>query len=138
MNSRSIILFAALSAFSAVCQAEHANVAALSDSDYQSSIEDGKVYFVKFFAPWCGHCKRLAPTWEQLGSALSGNADIVVAKVDCTVSKDICSKAGVRGYPTLKLFHKGAEQQAYKGARDLAALKKFAEDSASSLIETTS
>lgn len=46
----------------------------------------------------CGHCKRLAPTWEELGTKLLDNKlGIVIAKVDCTqeLSKDLCNQEGV-------------------------------------------
>uniref|UniRef100_A0A7S0WGM5 Thioredoxin domain-containing protein n=1 Tax=Pyramimonas obovata TaxID=1411642 RepID=A0A7S0WGM5_9CHLO len=134
MNARyltvGIALFGALLA-AAPTQAS-ASVVALTDSDYKTSISDGKVYFVKYFAPWCGHCKRLAPTWEELAAAVKGVDNLVIAEVDCTTSKDVCSEAGVRGYPTLKVMKDGKEAKSYKGGRDLPALKSFAEETARS------
>lgn len=72
----------------------------LNDDNFAAAINDVNTkYFVKFFAPWCGHCKNMAPAWKEFGT---GNADksLKVAEVDCTVSADACAKFGVRGYPT--------------------------------------
>jgi len=117
-------LVAALLAFSAPAFASK-SVVDLTDDTYNSAISDGKVYFVKYYAPWCGHCKRLAPTWDELGDAMSGT-NVVIAKVDCTVSKSVCTGAGVQGYPTLKLVQNGKVKEDYRGSRDLTALKSFA------------
>ena len=85
--------------------------------------------FVKFYAPWCGHCKRLAPTWDQLATKFAGVAGVKIAKVDCTSdendNKDLCNAQGVNGFPTLNLYKNGAKEEEYNGKRDLEALEKF-------------
>eukprot|EP00755_Sulcionema_specki_P011450 Sspe_Gene.49057::Locus_26071_Transcript_1_5_Confidence_0.556_Length_656::g.49057::m.49057 len=68
-------------------------------------------------APWCGHCKRLAPDWDKLAEDTAGKG-VVIGKVDCTVESDLCSTYGVQGYPTLKYWTKGAgKPEEYNGGR---------------------
>eukprot|EP01115_Flamella_aegyptia_P012926 TRINITY_DN6644_c2_g1_i1.p1 TRINITY_DN6644_c2_g1~~TRINITY_DN6644_c2_g1_i1.p1 ORF type:complete len:121 (-),score=42.99 TRINITY_DN6644_c2_g1_i1:143-505(-) len=93
----------------------------LGESDFDEKIAEGK-WFVKFFAPWCGHCKRLAPTWDELSEKDLG---VNVAKVDCTVHKEVCQGQGVRGYPTLKYFENGGEGVKYSGARTIEAFEEW-------------
>mmetsp|Transcript_84393 Transcript_84393/g.236252 ORF Transcript_84393/g.236252 Transcript_84393/m.236252 type:complete len:218 (-) Transcript_84393:40-693(-) len=89
----------------------------------------GKSVFVKFFAPWCGHCKRMKPDWDKLMAEYEGHASILVADVDCTAEgKSKCDEAGVQGFPTLK-FGDPNNLEDYKGGRDLDALTKFAKES---------
>jgi len=61
--------------------------------------------FIKFYAPWCGHCKSLAPIWDELADKYADSSSVVVGSVDCTTeeNKDLCGEYGVQGYPTLKV-----------------------------------
>jgi protein disulfide-isomerase-like protein len=74
-----------------------------------------QLHFIKFYAPWCGHCKRLAPIWSMLAQDFKGSKQVGVASVDCTQHGDLCNTQGVRGYPTLKVFHKGKAVDTYQG-----------------------
>lgn len=60
------------------------------------------------FPEGCGHCKALAPTYEQLGEAFAKSDDVVIAKVDADSDKALNSRFSVSGFPTLKFFVKGS------------------------------
>ncbi|KAI9918959.1 hypothetical protein PsorP6_011772 [Peronosclerospora sorghi] len=84
-------------------------------------------WLIKFYAPWCGHCKRLAPTWNKLSWTLKENGDTTnIAKVDCTVHLRVCSHFGVNGYPTTFYINDG-QMYRYKGGRLLPAFLDFVE-----------
>merc|ERR1719440_2758537 len=87
-----------------------------------------KTIFVKFYAPWCGHCKKLKPDWDKLMDAFDGSRSALVADVDCTAEgKPLCESNGVQGFPTLKWGDPSA-LESYEGARSYDALKKFADE----------
>ena len=93
----------------------------------KSASQDGKGWFVKFYAPWCGHCTKLAPTWEMLSEKSANN--LHVGMVDCSVEDDkpLCGKYGVKGYPTL-IYFPAVDNGYYKytvGKRDLDSLLDF-------------
>ncbi|KAH9871448.1 hypothetical protein IAQ61_005627 [Plenodomus lingam] len=90
-------------------------------------LKSGKPTLVEFFAPWCGHCKNLAPIYEELAGAFQHASDKVsVAKVDADAHKDLGKRFGVTGFPTLKWFDGKSDKPAdYDGGRDLDSLAKF-------------
>lgn len=72
---------------------------------------------VKFYAPWCGHCKSMAPTYEELASDLSAVPNLVIAEMDATVNE--AEGVDVRGFPTIKFYPRGDKSNPldYEGER---------------------
>jgi len=64
-------------------------------------MDETKDVFVKYYAPWCGHCKSLAPKWEEIGESVKGS-NLVMAKFDATLNE--VDGVEIKGYPTLKFY----------------------------------
>jgi len=90
------------------------------------TLKSGKDVFIEFYAPWCGHCKSLAPIWEELGEAYKDDPSVIIAKIDATANK-IPANINVKGFPTLILFNQKGKQIPHNGERTLEDLKKFVE-----------
>lgn len=84
-----------------------------------------KNVFVEFYAPWCGHCKQLAPIWDKLGEKYNDHADIVIAKMDSTTNE--VEEVKIQSFPTLKYFPKEGGVVDYNGGRTLDDFVKFLE-----------
>lgn len=82
-------------------------------------------WLVMFYAPWCGHCKQLEPTWLEIGDAMEGKSSVNVARLDCTRFSSLSSEFGVRGFPTIK-FIAGSNSYDYHGPRTKSSIIDFA------------
>lgn len=114
------------------------DVVVLKGKSFHSHVVDNsKDVMVEFYAPWCGHCKKLAPIFDELGANFKGNDNIVIAKMDSTANEIDIAGVAVEGFPTLYFF-KGNDKsspQKYEGGRDLEALTAFIESNASNLSD---
>lgn len=99
----------------------------LTDTNFNALVMESKdQWLVEFFAPWCGHCKNLAPEWEEAAKQLKGS--VKLGAVDATVHSELASKYGVKGYPTIKVFPAGKKGKAtdYNGPRESTGIVEYA------------
>lgn len=94
------------------------SVMELQKYNWESNVDAGGMFFVKFYAPWCTYCKKLKPVWEALAQkVVDSDLPVKIAEVDCTKNSDICAKMDVQGYPTLLWISEGESKQ-FQGIRD--------------------
>lgn len=89
-------------------------------------------WFIKFYAPWCGHCQAMAPAWAELGREMQGVLNI--GEVNCEAEKRLCKDVKLRGYPTI-LFFQGGERVEYDGLRGLGDLIAYAKKAVNSGVK---
>merc|ERR1712114_108367 len=91
---------------------------------HEVAMNTEKDVLVEFYAPWCGHCKQLAPIWDKLGEKYKDHESIVIAKMDSTANE--LEEIKVQGFPTIKLIKAGDNSIVdFDGERTEAGFTKF-------------
>lgn len=91
--------------------------------EFLSKNENHGATFVKFFAPWCPHCRAMAGAFRQIGEALKDRVSVV--EVDCEAHRSICASYSIQGFPTLRMYNDG-ESTEYRGGRSFDAMRTWA------------
>ncbi|OIR57471.1 MAG: protein disulfide isomerase [Amphiamblys sp. WSBS2006] len=97
-----------------------------SKEEIAREVAGGNAVIVKFFTPWCGHCKTLAPEYEKASEECQGN--VVFGEVNCDDHGDLCGQYGVQGFPTVKVFYSqngAAVEKDYGGERTAEGIGRF-------------
>lgn len=114
------------------------DVVTLTDDNFDSLVmnsKDNTVWLVEFYAPWCGHCKNLAPHWAKAASNLKGIAGVKLGALDATVHTSVASRFGIQGYPTIKYFTDGGKSVTdYDGGRTAADITTWMQDRATASV----
>ncbi|KAM7253289.1 hypothetical protein ACFE04_025907 [Oxalis oulophora] len=104
-------------------------VLTLDNTNFTDIVSKHSLIVVEFYAPWCGHCKSLAPEYEKAASVLStANPSITLAKVDANEesNRDLATQFGVQGFPTIKILRDGGKiVQEYKGPREAEGIVEY-------------
>ena len=107
------------------------DVVTLTDGNFEKEVLDtDQMVLVEFYAPWCGHCKNLAPEWASAATELKGK--VKVTALDATENQVIANRFGIRGYPTIKWFPAGKKSmddaEDYDGGRTSSDIVAWAMD----------
>ena len=106
MYYKSLTLILLLSALYTCCQALYdtkSPVVKLTKDNFKKLVMEGdELWLIEFYAPWCGHCKSLAPAWEKAAKQLKGV--VKLGAVDMTTDESVGQPYGIQGFPTLKFF----------------------------------
>lgn len=89
----------------------------LTDKEFDNKIGKPEVALVFFYAPWCGHCQKFSPEFNEAADKLQTDyPNISLMKVDCTSDgKNVCEQNAITAYPTLKIYRNGRYFKEYDG-----------------------
>eukprot|EP00920_Eleutheroschizon_duboscqi_P034358 GHVT01082538.1.p2 GENE.GHVT01082538.1~~GHVT01082538.1.p2 ORF type:complete len:163 (+),score=25.98 GHVT01082538.1:444-932(+) len=115
-----VMTLVTIASFGHVRAAEQQHVVTLTTDNFDNIINENENVLVEFYAPWCGHCKRLEPEYEDAAKRLKDDGSkVVLGKLDATAESTLADRFEIRGYPTLKLFKK-SDHVEYTGGRTVS------------------
>ena len=97
----------------------------VADTLQEIVFNSGKNVLVEFYAPWCGHCKKLAPILDEVAISFENDADVVIAKLDATANDIPNDTFDVKGYPTLYFKSASGNISQYEGDRSKEDIIEF-------------
>ncbi|XP_030756821.1 protein disulfide-isomerase A5 [Sitophilus oryzae] len=102
------------------------SVMKLNDKNFKNELKKNGIVLVMFYAPWCGHCKKMKPDYVAAAQQLQSEGyDKCMAIIDCTENPDIAEEYNIQGFPTIKLFKNGKHIADYDGKRSVDDIKRF-------------
>ncbi|KAG5476637.1 hypothetical protein CUR178_03810 [Leishmania enriettii] len=113
----------------------------LNKDNFDEVVGKGRAVMVEFYAPWCGHCKRLAPEYAALGAAYENSESakelLVIGKVDAVDEKALGKRFGIEGFPTILFFPPGSKKpEVYKGGRSADDFAVYLSSKVNNLVLT--
>ena len=92
----------------------------LDNDTFADAIKTDVPVLVDFWAPWCGPCKALGPTIDQIADEVGGNAKI--CKVNIDEAMEVAARFGIQNIPTILVFKGGEVVQKFVGVQQKATL----------------
>lgn len=118
-----------------IVNAASGDVVALDGRTFHSHLSQNSRTLVQYVAPWCGHCKKLAPEYEKAAALLQGHP-VSLAKVDATVEKALAQKQGVKGFPTLLWYEDGEHARTFDGITTSDGITEWVKSMLAPVVKT--
>ena len=122
---KSIIIAILIALFACTFVFAQDSVVDLTSKNFEEKLQEKEFALIEFFAPWCGHCKKLVPEYNKLAEKFATNEKVNIFKVNGDQESDVMSKFEIQGFPTIKLFKNGKFFRDYDGERTADAIASW-------------